>query len=125
MLPAYLVAVVHGAAVVLLLSGALLALRWPVLLLAHVPVTLAIAAVFLAGVDCPLTRLELALRAQAGGAAYRDGFLSHYLLAPLSVDVARPATQAALPVVAVLPNAVAYALLGLRRRRRRSLTGTR
>ena len=62
MLLAGVVAVVHGAAVLFMLTGSLLALRWPRLLYLHVPVALAILAVNLAGQPCPLTDLELALR---------------------------------------------------------------
>ncbi|MGY2129237.1 DUF2784 domain-containing protein [Blastococcus sp. SYSU DS0617] len=49
-----------------MLTGALLAVRWPRLVLLHAPVALAILAVNLAGADCPLTDLELALRERAG-----------------------------------------------------------
>jgi hypothetical protein len=119
MVAAYLVAVVHGAAVLLMLTGGLLALRRPRLALVHLPVALAILAVHVAGLDCPLTTLELALRERAGGAAYQGGFLGHYVLDPLGVDAAAPATQAALRTVALLPNLVAYGLLAARWRARR------
>ena len=116
MLLADLVALAHAAAVVLLLTGGLLALRHPRMLWVHLPVLVAIGAVYLAGADCPLTTLELDLRARAGGDAYGGGFLGHYLLTPLGLDRSAPLTQVALPVVALLPNAAAVALL-IRRRR--------
>ena len=72
---AWAVAVLHGAAVVFMLTGALAALRWPRVLLLHVPVGLAILAVNLAGADCPLTELELWLRERAGAPSYDGGFL--------------------------------------------------
>ncbi len=49
MVLAHLVAVVHGLAVVLMLTGALVALRRPGFLLVHAPVAAAILAVTLAG----------------------------------------------------------------------------
>ena len=116
MLLAYLVALAHAAAVVLLLVGGLLALRHPRVLWIHLPVIAAIGAVYLAGADCPLTTLELDLRARADGAAYSGGFLGHYVLAPLGLDRSATVTQAALPVLALLPNVVAAALLVRRRR---------
>src|SRR3712207_2077082 len=91
---AHLVAVVHGLAVVLMLTGALVALRLPRLLWVHVPVAAAILTVNLAGAPCPLTDLELALRERAGGEPYTGGFLGHYALAPFGLEVASPAVQA-------------------------------
>jgi hypothetical protein len=114
---AHLVAVVHGLAVVLMLTGALIALRRPRLLWVHAPVAAAILAVSLAGAPCPLTDLELALRERAGAEPYGGGFLGHYALAPLGLDVASPAVQAGVYSVALVPNVVGYGLLVLRARR--------
>lgn len=117
MLLAYLVALGHAAAVVLLLTGGLLALRHPWLLWAFVPVSLVIVGVYLTGADCPLTRLELNLRERAGGELYRDGFLGHYVLGPVGLDRSLPATQVGLVVTALVPNVAAGAILVARRRR--------
>ena len=115
---AYVVALVHAVAVVLMLTGGLLALRWRRLVPAHLPVLLAIVAVNLVGADCPLTSLELALRARAGGEVYGNGFLGHYVLGPLDVDGDGAAAQVAQRLLSVVPNAVAYELLAARWRRR-------
>ena len=114
MLWAHLVAVVHGLAVVLVLAGALVALRRPRLLWVHAPVAAAILAVNLAGAPCPLTDLELALRERAGGEPYTGGFLGHYALAPFGLDVASPAVQAGIYTVALVPNVLGYGLLAAR-----------
>ncbi len=114
MVLAHLVAVVHGLAVVLMLTGALVALRRPRLLWVHAPVAAAILAVNLAGAPCPLTDLELALRERAGGEPYTGGFLGHYALAPFGLDVASPAVQAGIYTVALVPNALGYGLLAAR-----------
>ena len=114
MLLAHGVAVVHGAAVVLLVTGALVALRRPRILLVHAPVGAAILGVHLAGADCPLTTLELWLREQADGSAYRGGFLGHYIVGPLGIDVASAAAQLGVYAVAVTPNVLAYGLLTAR-----------
>jgi uncharacterized protein DUF2784 len=111
---AHLVAVVHGLAVVLMLTGALVALRRPRLLWVHAPVAAAILAVNLAGAPCPLTDLELALREGAGGEPYTGGFLGHYALAPVGLDVASPAVQAGIYTVALVPNVLGYGLLTAR-----------
>lgn len=102
------VAVVHGLAVLFMLTGALLSLRWPRLVLLHAPVALAILAVNLAGADCPLTDLELALRGSDG---YGGGFLGHYIFGPLGLDEHAPGTQLGTYATALGLNALGYALL--------------
>jgi hypothetical protein len=118
------VAVLHGAAVLFMLTGSLLALRRPRLLYLHAPVALAILAVNLAGQPCPLTDLELALRDAAGADAYSGGFLGHYVLAPFGVDVHAPAAQFGIYAVAVAPNVVGYGLHALRLLRAGRTTAT-
>ncbi len=115
MLLAGAVAVVHAAVVLFLVTGGLLALSRPRLRRVHVPVALSVLAVNLAGADCPLTDLELALRERAGAGPYAGGFLGHYLLQPIGVDVHATAAQIGIYTAAVLPNLVAYGLLALRR----------
>ncbi len=117
------VAVVHGAAVVLMLTGAVVALWRPKILWVHLPVSLAILAVNRAGQPCPLTELELWLIAQAGGTAYEGGYLGHYVLSPLGLDVASPSAQAGIYTVAIVPNAVAFAVLAHRALRGRARVG--
>ena len=102
------VAVVHGLAVLFMLTGALLAVRRPRLVLVHAPVALAILAVNLAGADCPLTDLELALRGTDG---YDGGFLGHYFFGPLGLDEHAPGTQLGVYATAFGLNALGYGLL--------------
>jgi hypothetical protein len=111
---AWTVAVLHGAAVLFMLVGGLLALRWPRLLWVHVPIALAILAVYLTGSDCPLTDLELWLRAQAGTSGYTGGFIGHYVTEPLGFPIHETTTQIGIYAVALVPNAIAYALLARR-----------
>ncbi|MCF6744862.1 DUF2784 domain-containing protein [Blastococcus sp. KM273128] len=111
MLLANAVALVHAAAVLLMLAGALLALRWPRLVLLHAPVALVILGVNLAGADCPLTDLELWLRERAGAPGYQGGFLGHYLFHPLGLDVDATGTQLGIYATAIGLNTVGYGLL--------------
>ena len=120
MLLADAVAVVHGAAVVLLLTGAVVALWRPRVLWVHLPVSLAILAVNRAGAPCPLTELELWLRSQAGGVAYDGGYLGHYVFSPIGLDAASPSVQAGVYTVVIVPNAFAFGLLAIRARRNRA-----
>jgi hypothetical protein len=108
---AALVAVLHGAAVAFMLTGSLLALRWPRVLWVHVPVSLAILGFYLTGSDCPLTTWELALRQGAGNPGYRGGFIGHYITEPMGFPIEATSTQVGIYVVALLPNLVGYGLL--------------
>ena len=115
MLLASAVALVHASAVLLMITGGLVGLGRPALLRVHVPVALAVLAVNLAGVACPLTELEQALRVQAGEARYAGGFLDHYVLSPLGLVQSETRVQVGIYAVAVLPNVLAYGLLARRR----------
>jgi uncharacterized protein DUF2784 len=111
------VAVLHGGVVLLVLTGALAALRAPWIVLVHAPVALAVLAVNLAGADCPLTALELELRERAGAAVYGDGFLGHHVFGRLGLDVTSTGTQIGTYAVAIGLNALGYGLLAARRHR--------
>jgi hypothetical protein len=119
-LAAAFVAVFHGATVLFMLTGSLLALRWPRVLWLHVPVALAILGLYLTGSDCPLTYWELRLRRLAGEPGYRGGFIGHYVTEPLGFPIHAPSTQAGIYVVALLPNVIGYGLLVRRGLRERS-----
>ena len=114
MLPASAVAVLHAAAVLFMLTGSLLALRWPRVLWLHVPVSLAILGLYLTGSDCPLTTWELRLRERAGEPGYDGGFIGHYITEPMGFPIEATSTQAGIYIVAFLPNLVGYGLLAAR-----------
>src|SRR3954469_5683999 len=98
-----------------MLTGSLLALRWPRLLWLHVPVALAILAIYLTGADCPLTTVELWLRERAGRPEYSGGFIGHYITEPLGFSIHATSTQVAIYAVAFVPNVIGYGLLAARR----------
>jgi len=112
------VAVLHAAAVLVMLTGSLLALRWLRVLWLHVPVSLAILGLYLTGSDCPLTTLELSLREASGVPGYTGGFIGHYITEPLGFPIAAASTQLGIYVVAFLPNVIGYGLLARQLRRR-------
>lgn len=112
------VALVHGGVILFMLTGALVAPRWPRVLWLHVPVSLAILGLYVTGSDCPLTGLELALRVRAGQPGYTGGFIGHYLTEPLGFPIHATSTQIAIYVVAFAPNVIGYGVVlvrGLRR----------
>jgi hypothetical protein len=114
------VAVLHAAAVLFMLTGSLLALRWPWLLWLHIPVSLAILGLYLTGSDCPLTDRELALRERAGQPGYTGGFIGHYVTEPLGFPIHATSTQVGIYVLAFLPNLIGYGLLLARHLRSRA-----
>ena len=110
-----LVVLVHAGFVVFGVAGGCLVWRWRALAWAHVPCALWGAWIEYAGWVCPLTPLENALRARAGLAGYRGGFIEHYLLPLLyPVGLTRP-SQVVLGTLVVAANLLAYGVL-LRRR---------
>lgn len=111
---AHAVAVLHGAVVLFMLTGSLLALRWPALVRVHAPVALAVLGINLAGAPCPLTPVETALRGRAGQPPYDGGFLAHFVFGPVGLDVGSAAVQVGMYSVALGLNALGYGLLLLR-----------
>ena len=107
------VAVLHGAVVVFVLTGSLLALRWPAILWVHVPVSLVILGLYLTDSGCPLTTLELWLRERAELPGYDGGFIGHYITEPLGFPIGATSTQVGVHLAAFLPNVVGYGLLAL------------
>ena len=109
------VAVAHLAVVVFLVGGGFAVRRRRRLLCAHLAVAAAVVAVAVARQPCPLTELEMRLRALGGVPAYRGGFVGHYLVGPVHPAGLTPPVAVLVNAIAVAANVVAYALLAARR----------
>ena len=107
---AWVMAALHVALIAFMLTGSLLALRWPRLLWVHAPVALAVLAVNVTGQPCPITVWELDLLAAAGAPGYPDGFIDHYFLDPFGADVHTTGAQVGIYTVAFVPNLIGYGL---------------
>ena len=119
------VVLVHMSFVLFVALGGLLLSRWPHLAWIHLPAAAWGAILEFAGFVCPLTPLELWLRARAGFEGYDHGFIEHYLLPVLyPADLTR-ATQIALGAAVIAINAVGYGRLLIARRRRSRAGGSR
>ena len=114
----------HFAFIVFVVAGGLAVLRWPWVAFLHVPSFLWGAVMELAGWICPLTPLELHLRALAGVGGYEVRFLEHYLLRLIYPGSLTRAMQIAIGAGVLALNALIYAHL-LRRTRARAHTATR
>lgn len=115
------VLVFHLTFIVFVMTGALLVLRWPWVAFLHVPSFLWGALLEFAGWICPLTPLELYLRALAGTAGYEVRFLEHYLLRLIYPGSLTRGMQIAIGAGVLAVNGLLYARLLLRAPARRRL----
>ena len=116
----------HFAFIVFVLAGGLAVLRWQWVAFLHVPSFVWGAVMELAGWICPLTPLELHLRALAGAGGYEVRFLEHYLLRLIYPGSLTRAMQIAIGVGVLALNALVYARLlhrALAGRRRKAAAG--
>jgi hypothetical protein len=115
-----LVLVVHFGFVVFALLGALLALRWPGVLLAHAPAALWAVAIELGGWICPLTPLENRLRNAGGAEGYAGGFIEHYLLPVVYPPGLTREVQVVLGLALLAINVLVYWMVWRRWQERRA-----
>jgi len=102
------VVVFHLLFIVFVMSGALLALRWPALVWLHVPAVAWGMSVEFLHLYCPLTPLENSLRIKAGAAGYAGDFVGHYLILLIYPAGLTPSIQIGLGVVVLTVNLIAY-----------------
>ena len=110
---------IHFAFVLFVVLGALLALRWPRVVWAHVPAAAWGAFIEFSGSICPLTPLENELRRRGGEAGYAGDFIGRYLLALMYPEGLTRTAQIVLGSLVVIGNVLIYAWV-LRRMRGRT-----
>jgi hypothetical protein len=103
-----LIVLIHVAFVGFVLLGGLLALRWRFVVWVHLPAVVWGAIVEVSGWTCPLTPLEIWLRAQAGETRYNGDFIAYYLLPILYPDALTREGQMIMGLVVVVLNATIY-----------------
>ena len=111
------VVLLHLSFVLLVVFGALLALRWPWAPYVHVPSVIWGVYIEFSGGICPLTPLENDLRTRAGLDVYSGDFVGRYLLPMLYPDGLTRKAQVALGITALGVNLALYAWLLQRLRR--------
>ena len=74
------IVLLHMAFVIFVVAGGLLVFRWRRVALLHLPAVVWAVLLEFRGWLCPLTPLELKLRASGGQAGYGGGFIEHYIL---------------------------------------------
>lgn len=110
------VVLAHGAFILFVVFGGLLALRWRWTALLHAPAAAWGVLVEAAGWMCPLTPLEVGLRIAAGEAGYGGGFVAHYLLPAIYPAGLTRSIQFALAAFVLAVNAAVYAAVLLQNR---------
>jgi len=114
------VVLIHFGFVLFVVAGGLLVFRWRWVALLHLPAVVWAVLLEFRGWLCPLTPLELSLRAAGGQAGYSGGFVAHYILPVLYPAELDRALQVALGSFVIAVNVAVYGWLLWRLGQRRS-----
>jgi len=114
------VVLLHLGYVIFIVAGGLLVFRWRWIALLHLPAVAWGVLLEFFGWMCPLTPLELGLRAAGGQAGYSGGFVEHYI-EPVLYSVEPDMTvQVSIGSFVILINLALYGLLLWRLKKRDS-----
>lgn len=105
---ANIIAIVHGLFVVYVVSGGLVALKWPVTVWVHLPIALYGVLIMIFEWTCPLTRWEILLREKAGEHVQWTEYLDHYLFSNLGLTGSEWFVMVALVVAILVFNYYPY-----------------
>ena len=111
------VLLLHFSFILFVLLGALLQLRWPRAIWAHLAAVAWGIYIEVSGGICPLTWLENDFRRQAGQTGYADSFVEHYLLPLIYPAGLTRELQWLFAALVLLLNLALYGWLFWRRRR--------
>jgi hypothetical protein len=106
-----LVLALHLAFIVFVVAGGLLAMRWRLAPLVHLPALLWGVWIEVSGGLCPLTPLENVLRRTAGASGYSGGFIEQYLVPAIYPAALTHSFQLLLAGLVVLTNVCVYWLV--------------
>jgi hypothetical protein len=120
---AAVVVAIHLVFVVFATLGGLLAVRWPSIAWMHLPAAAWAVFVEFSGNVCPLTPLEQTLRRRAGVEDYSGDFVANYIFPLLYPTGLTRRAQMAIGCFVIVTNAIAYAFVWKRRRRKRPPRG--
>lgn len=113
-----LVVLIHFTFVGFVVLGGLLVLRWPRLMWLHLPAALWGMLIELVGWVCPLTPLEMWLRARGGESGYEGGFVEHYILPLVYPGSLTRSVQVVLGLAVLIINSVIYVWFMSRQRKK-------
>jgi len=102
------VVLLHFGFILYVLLGGLLSYKWLWLLWLHLPAVVWGAVMSMAGWICPLTPLEIKLRAAGGGGHYSSGFIEHYILPVIYPAGLSRELQTTMGIALLMVNALVY-----------------
>jgi hypothetical protein len=105
------VVLLHLGYVIFIVAGGLLVFRWRWIALLHLPAVVWAVLLEFRGWLCPLTPLELSLRASGGQAGYSGGFVEYYILPVLYPAELDSSIQIALGSFVIVINIALYGWL--------------
>ena len=105
------VVLLHLGFVLFVVTGGLLVFRWRWMALLHLPAVIWAVLLEFNGWLCPLTPLELSLRAAGGQAGYGGGFVEHYILPALYPAELDTTLQIAMGSFVIVINIALYGWL--------------
>ena len=105
------IVLLHLAFVIFVVAGGLLVFRWRRVALLHLPAVAWAVLLEFRGWLCPLTPLELKLRASGGQAGYGGGFIEHYILPVLYPDELDKVMQIEIGSLVIVVNIAVYGWL--------------
>lgn len=105
------VVLLHLGFVLFVVAGGLLVFRWRRVALLHLPAVVWAVLLEFRGWLCPLTPLELSLRASGGQAGYSGGFVEYYILPVLYPAELDSTLQIALGIFVIVINVAVYGWL--------------
>jgi len=111
------VVIFHLAFIVFVVLGGMLVFAWPKIIWLHLPCLIWGIFIELTGGICPLTPLELYLRAKAGEPAYVGDFIIHYIDPIIYPGGLTREVQILLSALVILVNAAVYGWLLLHKKK--------
>ncbi|MBU1570933.1 MAG: DUF2784 domain-containing protein [Pseudomonadota bacterium] len=106
-----IIVLVHLLFIIFVVAGGFFVLKWPKTAWLHIPAAIWGALIELAGWVCPLTHVENSLRAGGGEAAYRSGFIDHYVIPVIYPAGLTREIQLVLGCIVIVLNVLIYGVL--------------
>jgi hypothetical protein len=98
----------HFLFIAFVICGGLLVIRWPRLVVVHLPAVVWGAAVEIYGLVCPITPLENHFRMLAGDTSYSGDFIARYLLLVIYPENLTTTIQQLLGRLVIAVNVIIY-----------------
>lgn len=102
------VVLLHFGFILYVVLGGLLSYKWLWLLWLHLPAVIWGSVMSMVGWVCPLTPLEIKLRAAGGGEHYSSGFIEHYILPVIYPAGLTRDLQTTMGIALLVVNALVY-----------------